>query len=65
MRAKLYSMLEDMEQQAYKIGEYFLATGDAQYLFTSFDVDAKTLGKQVQELVTQYLRPVFYASWCS
>ena len=59
MRAKLYSTLEDMEQQAYKIGEYFLATGDAQYLFTSFDVDAKTLGKQVQELVTQYLRPVF------
>jgi zinc protease len=59
MRMRFYSMLEDMEQQAYKIGEYFTATGDAEYVFTSFDVDPATLGKQVQDLVRTYLRSVY------
>ncbi|HEV2917341.1 MAG TPA: pitrilysin family protein [Candidatus Babeliales bacterium] len=59
MRMKFYSMLEDMEQQAYKIGEYFTATGDQEYVFTSFDIDTQTLCADVQNLVQTYLRPVF------
>jgi zinc protease len=59
MRMKLYATLEDMDQQASKIGEYFIATGDEQYVFTSFDVNPTDLRRQVQELVTHYFRPVY------
>lgn len=58
MRKSLYGVLEDMERQAYSIGQYFAATGDENYVFTSFEVDAKTLCTDIQQLVTEYFQEI-------
>lgn len=58
MRKSLYSMLEDMEQQAYAIGQYFVATGDENYVFTSFEVDIENLCEQIKKLVADHFKTV-------
>lgn len=57
MRMNLYSTLEDIEQQAYLIGQYYLATGNPEYMFTSLDIEAATLAQQVKDFTNMYIRP--------
>lgn len=57
MRMELYSTLEDIEQQAYMIGQYYLASGNPEYLFTSLDITPTMLAQQVKNFVDMWLRP--------
>lgn len=57
MRMDLYSTLEDIEQQAYMIGQYYLATGNPEYIFTSLEIAPDVLASGIKELVQLYLRP--------
>ena len=52
-----YSLLEDIETQAYEIGQSYLATGDENYVFTALDQSAESLKQQIKEIVTNYFRP--------
>lgn len=58
MRKSLYSILEDMEQQANAIGHYFVATGDENYVFTSLEVDPEQLCQEIQDLVARYFKEI-------
>ena len=57
MRMDLYSTLEDIEQQAFMIGEYYLATGDPEYIFTSLEITPDVLAQKIQKFVQTFLRP--------
>lgn len=52
-----YKLLENTEQQAYKIGEGFLATGDENYAFEYLQESPEILKKQIEDMAKQYLRP--------
>ena len=52
-----YSLLEDIESQAYQIGDYYLATGDENYVFTALQQPNDQLKKEAHELVVRYFRP--------
>ena len=57
LQMQYYKLLEDMEQQAYKIGESFLATGDENYAFEYLSEPIEQLRKKAQNLVEAYMRP--------
>jgi len=52
----LYSLLEDIEDQAYNIGKYFLATGDPEYVFNYLDKDPKFLKSELDAALREYFR---------
>lgn len=52
----LYSLLEDIEDQAYNIGKYFLATGDPEYVFTYLDKDFEFLKTELNAALRDYFR---------
>jgi zinc protease len=52
-----YKLLESMEQQTYKIGEGFLATGDENYAFEYLKESPEILKQQIQNVAKAYLRP--------
>src|SRR5690606_36320766 len=52
-----YSLLEDIEDQAYAIGHTFLATGDENYVFTALEQPEDLLKRQIQEIIAFYFRP--------
>ncbi|MDR3550774.1 MAG: pitrilysin family protein, partial [Candidatus Babeliales bacterium] len=54
---KLYSTLENTEQEAYDIGKYYLATGDENYVFNYLNTPNDVIGKEVVELLKTYFRP--------
>ncbi len=56
-RMSLYNLLEDIEHQAYAIGEYFLATGQEDYIFSSMEQDYSEVQKQALEILQRYFRP--------
>lgn len=53
----LYSLLENIEQQAYEIGKYFVATGDENFAFTYVQKSTQDLKKEVHQICSDYLRP--------
>ena len=53
----LYSLLEDMEDQAYQIGASYLATEDENYVFTALQQPVNQLKQQAQSLIVDYFRP--------
>ncbi len=53
----LYSTMESLEQQAYEIGKYYLATGDENYLFNYLDKSQDDLKKEMLTIASDYLRP--------
>ena len=57
MRMELYGTLEDIQEQAYLLGYYYLATGNPEYIFTSLDITPQLLADQVKNFVGMYLRP--------
>lgn len=52
-----YSLLEDIEDQAYAIGHTYLATGDENHVFTALEQSEDILKKQIQDIVISYFRP--------
>lgn len=54
---KLYSVMEDTEDQAYAIGKYFLATGDENYVYNYLSESPEVMAKNVQALFADYMRP--------
>jgi zinc protease len=55
-QSSFYSLLESTEDQAYTLGQSFLATGDHDYLFTCMNQPLEKLKNQVQTLISRYLR---------
>lgn len=53
---ELYSLLEDIEDQAYNIGKYYLATGDPNYVFTYLDKDPGDIKRELNEALCTYFR---------
>ncbi len=53
-------LLEDVHKQAYAIGKSIFSTGDEEYPFTYCNYNAKTLQKDIQDILHQY----FKASLC-
>ena len=51
------SMFDSVQDQAYVIGETFLATGDENYIFNYIDRDVKRVKSVAHSLVENYLRP--------
>ena len=52
-----YSLLEQIQDQAYAIGHTYLATGDENYVFTALEQPATVLKQQIESLITTYFRP--------
>src|SRR5205085_12144036 len=52
-----YSLLEGIEDQAYAIGQTFLATGDENYVFNSLNQPAEQLKKEAHDILVNYFRP--------
>lgn len=52
-----YSLLEDIEDEAYVIGHTYLATGDENYIFTALQQPQEVIYKQAQEIISAYFRP--------
>ncbi len=52
-----YSLLEASDDQAFAIGQAYLATGDENYVFTSLEQPEELLQAQIEELVRLYFRP--------
>lgn len=52
-----YSLLEGLEEQAYAIGQTYLATGDENYVFTALNQPMQSLNTQIHDIVTTYFRP--------
>jgi zinc protease len=52
-----YSLLEDIQEQAFAIGHAYLATGDENYVFTALEQPEELLKEQIQSLITTYFRP--------
>jgi zinc protease len=51
-----YSLLEQVEDQAYAIGHSYLATSDENYVFTSLEQPADLLKQQIQDVVAACFR---------
>ena len=56
-RMRRYSVLEDIEQQAYEIGQYFVAMQDENYAFTYLDKDPEILAQAARTLLADYCVP--------
>lgn len=56
-RVRLYDTFEDIEQQASEIGRYYLATGDAEYLFSYLQQPLDVIEREVMRIVRAYVRP--------
>jgi len=56
-KSKQYSLLENMQDQAYAIGKYYLATGDENYLFNYLKEPEEALEQEILTLVKDYMRP--------
>lgn len=54
---KLYSTLENTEQEAYDIGKYYLATGDENYVFNYLNTTNEQMAKEVVDLLRAHFRP--------
>ncbi len=54
----LYSLLEGFEDQAYAIGQTFLATGDEHYVFNSLQQPKAELRAQADDILAHYFRPI-------
>lgn len=52
-----YSLLEDIEDQAYAIGHTYLATGDENYVFTALEQPEELLKQQINDVIASYFRP--------
>ncbi len=52
-----YDLLESNEMQAYLIGQYYLATGDPNYVFTYLNRDKNEVAKEVPSFCKRYFRP--------
>lgn len=52
----VYSLLEDIENQAYQVGKYFLATDDPNYVFTYLDKDPQEIKKDIEDNLKKYFR---------
>jgi zinc protease len=57
LQIQYYRFLEDTEQQAHKIGESFLATGDENYAFNYLIDPTDILKHKVKNLLKLYIRP--------
>lgn len=55
-RMKYYSMLENMQEQAFDIGKLFLATGDENYVFDYLNKSHATLQKELHDILKNYFR---------
>lgn len=51
------STLEDNQKQAYAIGQYYLATGDENFLYTYTNYPKDNLLHEVQDFIKKYLKP--------
>lgn len=56
-RKQYYDLFESIEEQAQKIGKYYLATSDEEYAFKYLDASPEEIGKKIQSLVHDFLRP--------
>ncbi len=54
---QFYQLLENSQQQAYEIGESYLATGSENYIFNLFKQPIEYYQKSVQAICAAYLRP--------
>jgi zinc protease len=52
-----FSTLEDTQEQAFDIGKYYLATGDANYVFNYMHTSSAQLEEEIRALLAQYCRP--------
>ena len=52
----LYGIMEDIEAQAYSLGQSYLATGDEGYIFNSLQHEQE-IRVSAQDMVIQYFRP--------
>ncbi len=57
MQMGYYTLLESIKNQAYLIGNFYLANGDENYVFTALEQSADTFKQQIQHIVVNYLRP--------
>lgn len=55
-QSSFYSLLESTEDQAYALGQSFLATGDHEYLFTCMNESVEKLKKKTYDLICRYFR---------
>lgn len=55
-QSSFYTLLESTEDQAYALGQSFLATGDHEYLFRCMNEPIEKLKKQTHELICHYFR---------
>lgn len=56
-RVKMYDTFEDIEQQASEIGMYYLATGNAEYIFSYLQEPLDVIEQKVMHLIHNYIRP--------
>lgn len=56
-KMKYYSLLEDMQQQAFDLGKFYLATGDENYVFDYLKQPLETLQHELRVLLETYFRP--------
>lgn len=57
VRSSVYDLLEGFEDQANEIGVNYLATGDAEYLFTSLEQSANIVRENAQAIINAAIRP--------
>lgn len=55
--AAFYELLENNVNQAHLIGEYYLATGNENYIYSLTTVDLALLNEKIKQYVSSYLRP--------
>ena len=53
-----FNILEDIQEQAYNIGHFYLATGDENYIFKYLAEEPAAIGMQAIDLLKTYFRPV-------
>jgi len=51
-----YSLLENVQDQAYAIGHTYLATGDENYVFTALEQPEEVLKQQIQSMIVANFR---------
>lgn len=56
-RVRMYDTFDDIEQQAGEIGRYYLATGNAEYIFSYLQEPLEKIEQEVMHLIRKYLRP--------
>ncbi len=56
-RMDFYNTLEDIHQQAYDIGKFFVATGDENYIYNYLCASDEQVENQVRAFLQEYFRP--------